>query len=206
MEKNGVSYFKDSIGTILNPLFVILLTITQAWCQKSNDYIIKLNGDTLYTKVIRIDKEMKDVLCEENGKKTKYEAKDILGVKYDSSFYETGLVKLKRSKRYVFLRRTVKGTLNLYEITESGSKFLWGNFGEDLIRFRWVYRAQDWSKRVSTVVSFYKKENEAKDKFSKSWKEKVKDCKPLQEKINSKIASWIPTPKELVEFYNKTCH
>jgi hypothetical protein len=187
--------------------FVLLFTISSARSQANRDYIIKLSKDTVFTKVVRIDKEMKSVVCEEKDKKIKFEAKNILAVKCDTNFYETGLVALKHhgSKQYLLLQRTVKGNLNLYEINVKRNKFLWKIFGDDFIHFRWVYRAHDWIKGVTNSVSFYKKENEGQDKFSKSWKEKCMDCKLLQDKINSKTTPWTPTPKELVQFYNNTC-
>ena len=186
-------------------LFILQFTILSLLSQEHKDYIVKLNNDTVFTKVIKIDKKMKNVLCEENGKKIRYETKDVLALKYDTLFYEVGIVRLKRSKQCVFLRRTVKGKLNLYEIDTKKKKFLAKNFGEDLIRLRWVYRAQDWAKKYHVTVYFYKKENESKDSFSKSWKEKTQDCKLLQDKIKSKTAPWIPIPKELVQFYNVNC-
>jgi hypothetical protein len=186
-------------------LFILLFTVSCLLSQEHKDYIVKLNNDTVLTKVIKIDKKMKNVLCEENGKKIRYETKDILALKYDTLFYEVGIVSLKRSKQCVFLRRTVKGKLNLYEIDTKKKKFLAKNFGEDLIRLRWVYRAQDWAKKYHVTVYFYKKENESRESFSKSWKEKTQDCKLLQDKIKSKTAPWIPMPKELVQFYNVNC-
>ena len=186
-------------------LFILQFTILSLLSQEHKDYIVKLNNDTVFTKVIKIDKKMKNVLCEENGKKIRYETKDVLALKYDTLYYEVGIVRLKRSKQCVFLRRTVKGKLNLYEIDTKKKKFLAKNFGEDLIRLRWVYRAQDWAKKYHVTVYFYKKENESKDSFSKSWKEKTQDCKLLQDKIKSKTAPWIPMPKELVQFYNVNC-
>lgn len=186
--------------------FLNLLFITPVvFSQQHKDYIIKLNKDTVFTKVVRIHKKMNSVVCEEKGKNVKYETKDVLELKYDTAVYETGLVKLKRSKRLVFLRRTVKGKLSLYEISVKKSKFLWDKFGYDFIRLRWVYRAQDWSKKYPVTVYFYKKERESREKFSKSWKEKTEDCQALTDKIKSKEMPWSPTPKELVQFYNSIC-
>jgi hypothetical protein len=148
---------------------------------------------------------MKSVVCEVKGKNIKYEAKDVLELKYDTLVYETGSVRLKRSKRIVFLRRTFKGKLSLYEIGVKKTKFLWDKFGYDFIRLRWVYRAQDWSKKYSVTIYFYKKENEPREKFSKFWKEKTEDCQALNDKIKSKEIHWSPSPREIVQYYNANC-
>jgi hypothetical protein len=186
-------------------LSFLQFTILSLFSQEHKDYIVKLNNDTVFTKVIKIDKKMKSVLFEENGKKIRYETKDVLVLKYDTLFYEVGIVRLKRFNQCVFLRQTVKGRLNLYEIDTKKKKFLARNFVEDLIRLRWVYRAQDWAKKYHVTVYFYKKENESRESFSKSWKEKAQDCKLLQDKIKSKTAPWSPMPKEIVQFYNLNC-
>ncbi len=190
----------------LIPFLSLLFSISSLLSQEHKDYLIKINMDTVYTKIVRVDKKMKGVICEENGKKAKYEAKDVLVLKYDTVFYEVGLVRLKRTKQFLFLRRTVKGNLNLYEINSKRTKLLLKNFGEDLVHLRWVYRAQDWAKKVPITVYFYKKANESNKKFSKSWKEKTQDCKLLQDKIKSKEVSWTPSERELVEFYNVSCN
>jgi hypothetical protein len=148
---------------------------------------------------------MTSVVCEVKGKNIKYEAKDVLELKYDTLVYETGLVRIKTSKRIVFLRRTVKGKLSLYENSVKKTKFLWNKFGYDFFHLRWVYRAQDWSKKYSVTIYFYKKENESREKFSKSRQEKTKDCKVLNDKIKSKEILWSPSPREFVQYYNENC-
>ena len=186
--------------------FLILPFINSlVFAQQHKDYIIKPNKDTVFTKVVRMHKKMNSVVCEERGKNVKYEAKDVLELKYDTAIYETGLVQLKRSKQFVFLRRTVKGKLSLYEISVKKTKFLWDKFGYDFIRLRWVYRAQDWSKKYPVTIDFYKKEIEPKEKFSKFWKEKTEDCQALTDKIKSKAIPWSPSPRELVQYYNENC-
>ena len=111
-------------------LFILQFTISLLLSQEYKNYIVKLNNDTVLTKVIKIDKKMKNVLCEENGKKIRYKTKDVLALKYDTLFYEVGIVRLNRSKQCVFLRRTVKGKLNLYEIDTKKKKFLIKIFGK----------------------------------------------------------------------------
>jgi hypothetical protein len=148
---------------------------------------------------------MKSVVCEEKGKIIKYEAKDVLELKYDTEVYKTGSIRLNRSEQFVYLRRTVYGKLSLYEIGVKKTKLLWKNFGEDLVRLRWVYRAQDWAKKYSVTVYFYIKENESRENFSKSWKEKTEACEALTDKLRSKSILWSPTPIELVQFYNANC-
>jgi hypothetical protein len=167
------------------------------------DYIVKLNKDTLFVNVVRMDKKMKNVVCETNGRKIKYEAKDVLVLKNDTVFYEVGEVRLKRNKEFVFLKKVIAGKLNLYEIGTRRTKMLWKNFGEDLVHFRWVYRAQAWSKKVSESVFFYKKEGEFQKDFTRNWKEKIKGCKLIEDKIRSEI--WNPGPVDLVKFYNASC-
>jgi hypothetical protein len=179
---------------------ILSLSTSIVFSQKSRDYIIKLNKDTVFTKVVRIDKEMTGVVCEEKDKKIKYEAKDVLILKNDTSYYEVGSI----NKEFIFLRRVIKGKLNLYELTTKQTKRSWKVLGRNLITFRWVYRAEDWSKKVPVTVYFYKKENESKENFSKFPKEKTQDCKLIQDKIKSE--KWDPTPIELVRFYNKNCN
>ena len=175
--------------------------------QERKNYIIKLNADTVFTKVVKLDKKNKSVIYEEDGRKIKCKAEAILAVKIDTIFYESALVRLKRlkNKHYVFLQITVAGKLKLYEINTRKTKFLMKAFGEDLIHLRWVYRAHDWTKGYSTKIYFYKKENESRKKISKYWKEKTKDCKSLHDKFNSKESPWFPNPRELVQFYNRHC-
>jgi|GEM_PF-4645844 len=60
-------------------------------------------------------------------------------------------------------------------------------------------------KKYSVTVYFYKMEYESHEKFSKNYTKKTKDCKLLNDKINSKENLWTPSPKELVEFYNTNC-
>lgn len=187
--------------TFLSLLFVTAIN----YSQQHKDFIIKLNKDTVLTKVVRIHKKMNSVFCEENGKNVKYEAKDVLELRYDTAVYETGSVRLKRSKRVVFLHRTVKGKLSLYEISVKKNKFLWDKFGYDFIRLRWVYRAQDWSKKYPVTYYFYKKEKESMENISKSWKEKMEDCKTLTDRILFKADPWSPAPREIVQFYNANC-
>jgi hypothetical protein len=118
-----------------------LFAISSAFCQQSKDYVIKLNRDTIFTKVLRIDKKMRSIACEEKGKKIRYKAKDVLEIKSDTAFYETGLVQLKRlsSKQYVFLRRVINGKLSLYKTNIERIRLLMRNFGEDLIHGRMIY-------------------------------------------------------------------
>jgi hypothetical protein len=130
-----------------------------------------------------------------------------LAVKLDTVFYESGFVRLKRlkSKQFIFLQKTIKGNLNLYETGTKKTKFLLKIFGEDLIHLRWVYRAHIWIKKYELTLYFYKLENESREKFSNYYKEKTTNCKLLQDKLNSKVTVWSPGPKELVEFYNTNC-
>lgn len=178
------------------------LATGSSFSQMMGDYVITVNSDTVFTKVIRMDKTRKYIVCEEKGKKIKYDAKNIRVLKYDTVFYETCRVRLRqrRAKKYCFLQRTIKGKLSLYEITVKRTKFLWGNFGEDLIRLRWAYRAREWRKKNYITVYFYKKESETRDLFSNTWQEKIKDCKLLTKKITSKTM-----PFELVQLYNENC-
>lgn len=176
--------------------------------QQSMDYIVKLNKDTVFVIGIKMDSKIKKVICEEKGRKIKYEAKDILAAKIDTLFYESGLVRLKMigPKHFVFLRKTIKGDLNLYTVNTKKTKFLWKTFGEDLVHLRWVYRAHDWIKTDLVTTYFYKKENESIKNLSRNWKEKTKDCKLLNDKIKSKLAQWNPAPTEIVQFYNANCN
>ena len=105
-------------------LFSVLFSTLSLLCQEQKDFVVTLNKDTVYTKVIKIDKKMKNVLCEENGKKIRYETKDILGLKYDTLFYEVGFVRLKRSKQCVFLKRIVKGNLVFMKLILRRKKYL----------------------------------------------------------------------------------
>ena len=190
---------------LLNVLILSLLVST-ILSQESKDFIIKLNKDTVFTKIVRIDKELKSVICEEKGKKTKYEAKDILALKYDTVFYEVGLIRLKRhgSEQYLLLQRIVNGDLSLYEINVKKTKFLWKTFGEDVVHLRWVFRAHAWTKGVLNPVDFYKRKNESRESFTKDWKEKTKDCKAMQEKFDPKVKLNL-SPIEIVQFYNTNC-
>jgi len=185
---------------------ILSLIITAFLSQENKDYIIKLNKDTIFGK-IKMDSKIKSVIYEENGRKIKYEAKDVLAVKIDTVFYESGSVRLKKlkGKHFVFLQKTIKGNLNLYEVNFKKTKFLLGAFGNDFIHLRWVYRAHDWIKSDLITVCFYKKENESMKSLSRSWKEKTKDCKLLLDKYNSKTAPWNPSPEETVRFYNSNC-
>lgn len=184
--------------------FFLSFVVLSILSQEKIDYIVKLNNDTVLIKGIKMDSKIKNVICEEKGRKIKYRAKDILAVKIDTLFYMSALVRLKRSgsKKFVFLQKTISGYLSLYEINVKRSKFLWKAFGGDLIHLRWVYRAHDWIKDVVTTVYFYKKENEAMKNLSRNWKMKTKDCKLLHEKINSKTIIWNPSQREIVKFYN----
>ena len=187
---------------------ILLFVVSPIFSQEKKDYIIRLNKDTLFTKVIRMDRKMKSVVCEEGGRKIIYPAKGLLAVKTDTLFYESGLVRSKslKFKHFVFLQRTIKGNLNLYEMDVKRTKFLMKTFSEDLVHFRWVYRAHKWTKAVLTTLYFYKKENEDREHFSKNWKEKTKDCKLLHQKYNSKTTPWTPTQREMVQFYNAKCN
>jgi hypothetical protein len=182
-------------------LFSLLLVSTLAFSQGHKDHIIKMNKDTLFVKVIRLDKKMNHVVCEYNGKKIKYGARDILELKHDTTFYETGLVRLKRSKQFVLLRRTVKGKLSLYEIGVRKTRLSWRRIVKDLSESS----PTPWFGKVPMTIYFYKKENESRENYSKSWREKTEDCKTLNDKVRSKSASWSPSPKELVQFYNANC-
>lgn len=174
-------------------------------CQQRKDYIILTNKDTIFTQIVRIDKKMKSVVCEPNGKKTIYKAKYILELKLDTFFYETGFVQLKKSKQFVLLRRTCKGKLSLYETCVRHKQVLWGNIAENFIHVRWVYRAQKWVLKNYITIYFYKKENESNTGFSRSWQEKTKDCNTLNDRRKSLGVPWSPLPIELVQFYNSNC-
>lgn len=186
---------------VLTLLFFPFLLFSQS----GKDYIVLVNNDTIFVSIIRIDKKMKSMVCGINGKKTRYTAKNLSGFKYDTLVYETGLVRLKKGRQYVFLRRIVTGKMNLYGIDMKTKEILWGNIREDALRFRWVYRAQKWAKKCKNTIYFYKKEYEAKDQFSKSGKGKMKDCTILDAKIQSMANLWTPSPEELVQFYNSNC-
>lgn len=170
--------------------------------QENKDYIISLNKDTTFVKVISIDRTMKIAVCEEKGRKITYHAKDILAIKFDTLFYESGLVKLKgiSPKNYVFLYRKVFGKLNLYETKVRRAGY---TFSALLI---WAKEGTAWGKRRWETLIFYKKENESREKISRDWKEKTKDCVLLHDKYNSKVTPWSPTPRELVQFYNTNCN
>lgn len=176
------------------------------WSQQLSDYIITIKGDTVFKKVITLDRKQKYVICEEGVRKLKYKAQDVLAVQRDTSFYESGFIKLKRRKQFVFIKKTVTGKLNVYEITVKQSKFLWKTFGGDVLHLRWVYRAHNWTKAVYKTLYFYKKEQEGRDYFTKDWKEKTKDCKVLNDKLTTKVSIWTPTAKEAVVFYNTMCN
>ncbi|MBK7669050.1 MAG: hypothetical protein IPJ32_17940 [Sphingobacteriaceae bacterium] len=106
--------------------------ISTLFSQENSDYVVKLNKDTVFLKSIKMDSKVRNVICEGNGKKIKYQAKDILAAKIDTVFYESGLVRLKNigSKHIVFLQKTVVGDLTLYEINVKRTKFLWKTFGK----------------------------------------------------------------------------
>ncbi|MDX2173616.1 MAG: hypothetical protein SFY56_10865 [Bacteroidota bacterium] len=188
--------------------FVFCIMMMYCWSQQLSDYIITIKGDTVFTKVIKLDRKQKYVICEDSGRQIKYKSENILALQMDTFFYESGLVKLKKRKckHFVFLKKTVKGKLNVYEMTVKQSKFLWKTFGEDVLHLRWVYRAHNWTKAVYETLYFYKKEQEGRNCFTKDWKEKTKDCKVLNDKLNSKATVRTPTAKEAVVFYNTMCN
>ena len=183
-------------------LILVLTCLTCIACsQERNDFIIKLNKDTSFVNIISIDRKMKNVVCEENGKKIKYNAKDILALKLDTSFYESGFVKLKTfsAKQYVFLYKTAFGKLNLFETKVRRAGF---TLSALLI---WAKDGTAWGKRRWETLFFYKKEYELRESFSRNWKIKTKDCSLLLDKCHSKTSIWKPTPKEIVRFYNMNC-
>lgn len=186
---------------------MFLLTLTTALSQENRDYIIRLNKDTVFTGIARLDKKMKYVVCEEKQKRIKYAARDLLALKFDSSVYETGLIRLKRlrPRHYVLLRRTLQGKLNLYELPVKKTQFLWKSFGGDLIHGRLIYRAHDWRKSSLVPAYFYKKESESRARFSRSWKEKTRDCQLFCDTIKAKPKQTV-TPEALVRFYNLSCN
>jgi hypothetical protein len=173
--------------------------------QERGDYLIKINGDTIFTRFIRIDKKMKYVVSDSAGKLTRYDVREVLELKYDTVVYESGFARIKSPGEFLFLKRIIKGELSLYEAKVKKTKILWKNFGEDLIHLRWVYRAQDWSKKYTVPVYFYRRLSETGRNFSKSWKEKTADCLLFTDKIRSKTRLWDPTERELVEYYNAQC-
>lgn len=184
-------------------LFLWLLN-SFLYSQDDMDYIVKSTKDTIYTKIVRMDKKFKNVVCEEKEKNCKYNATTILSLKHDTSFYEVGLIKIKRKSQSVFLKRVIKGKLSLYELKTTLTKRSWKIIGSNFIHLRWVYRAQDGSKKIPLTVYYYKKENETYENFSESWKVKTRECKLLNDKIKSE--NWKPTPLELVRFYNTNCN
>ncbi len=184
--------------------FLSLFLVSSLFSQESKDYLIKLNQDIIFLKVIKIDRHFKKVMCELKGRKLSYPAKDLLEIKKDSITYETALLSLKclRAKKYVFLQRTIKGKLSLYEIPVKRTQFDLITFAGDFVHLRWVYRAHDWSKSEQNIVHYYKKENETRDAFTKQWKEKTKDCKALQDELVHKSKVEILSPEAIVSFYN----
>jgi hypothetical protein len=85
---------------------IFLAEFSFAFSQVSKSYVIKLNGDTVPVKVIRIDKKMKGVFCEAGTRKIKYAAGDILALKYDSLLYEPAKIRTRklRARPYLLLR------------------------------------------------------------------------------------------------------
>lgn len=170
--------------TLFLSLFTVLLL-----AQKHDGYIVKVNMDTVFVKGIKIDRHMKQLSCDEGGRKIKYKAKDLLSLKKHTTYYETGFVRLRtlRSKCYRFLEVKATGYLNLYET--------------DACKGSWALTG--WAKHKSTPIFFYKKQHESRKEFSRSWKQKTKDCKFLKDKVNSQNP--IINPKEIVEYYNGNC-
>lgn len=187
--------------------FLSLFLVSSLFSQESKDYLIKLNQDTLFLKVIKLDRQYKKVMCELKGRKLSYPAKDLLEIKKDSITYETALLRLKNlgSKKYVFLQRIIKGKLSLFEIPIKRTHFDSKTFAADFIHLRWVYRAHDWFKSETDTVYFYKKENETREAFSKNRKEKIADCKVLMDKLAIENRNTSLSAKELVCFYNTQC-
>jgi hypothetical protein len=98
--KFGFALMRSLIGLIF------LAEFSFAFSQVSKSYVIKLNGDTVPVKVIRIDKKMKGVFCEAGTRKIKYAAGDILALKYDSLLYEPAKIRTRklRARPYLLLR------------------------------------------------------------------------------------------------------
>lgn len=183
---------------------VLVLVWVSASSQERHDYLIDLKGDTLYRHILGFDKMLRRVVCVNNGKKIWYDAKDIRELKFDSAYYETGFVRLRQKSQYMFLRRIIQGKLSLYSIDRNKTKVLWKNFGEDVIRFRWIYRSQEWFKRIPVTVYFYRLSSEPRTGFSRSWRRKTRDCSAMQGKLKER--NWRPTPGDIVVFYNKSCN
>jgi hypothetical protein len=113
--------------------------IAPAFSQEGQGYIVKLNNDTVVLKIIRLDRKKRSVNCEgHNNRRVSFKAEEVLGVKIDSSFYQSGRVRLKplKKKRFVFLRNTVSGKLNLYEFNVKRMKLSWNAVGKNIITFR----------------------------------------------------------------------
>jgi hypothetical protein len=177
------------------------VTISILSSQEIGDYVIKMNRDTVFTRSVKIDRDMKAVYCEVDGKKIKLEARDLRSLKISNRTYETGLVRItgNGARDYFFLEKKISGTLNLYEIKvrtykrSLSSLIEWARNGTPSKR-------DHWSDHI-----FYKKENDSRESFSGDWKEMTRDCNKFREQFNSDAAATSPDPAEVVRFYNANC-
>lgn len=188
--------------------FILSLVVVPLISQEGQGYVIRVNNDTVTFKTIELDRKKRGVNCvDHNGRRFEFDAEEVFRIKLDSSLYESALVRVKplRRKRFVFLRNTVAGKLNLYEFTVRRTKRDWKTVGRNFITLRWIYRAQDARVKYFTRIHFYKKAHESREDMSRHWKKKTRDCHILQEKIKSRSTRWSPGPEELVQFYNRNC-
>lgn len=167
--------------------------------------VVRMEGDTISVSWIKFNKVYTKVLCETNGTKKTFSAKEIQIILADSIVYESATIKQGLRHAIIFMKCIESGNLNLYTRIIRVKKILWSNIAEDFIRLHWVYRAQKWVDKTWQIRYYYRMAGEKREMFSKYLPKQTKLCVEFKTYLLRLDDIQRADVLNIVKQYNKLC-
>ncbi|MFA6925000.1 MAG: hypothetical protein WC223_12210 [Bacteroidales bacterium] len=173
--------------TIILIFSSVILTLSNCFSQQQKDYIITLDNEKVFCEIKKTN--YKRIVIIKDGEKIKYRAKDIFGYKNGDYLYESGKGKVKYLwRQWVFLKKTIDGDMNLYEINIEVTDKARG--GTKISTHHYIRRSNNYMGIfLSARINNFKKI--------------CSDCPEFTEKISYERNQ--TSVEDKVDFFNKNC-
>jgi len=169
-------------------LFCLIILASDSQAQFKKDYIVKLNGDTVYTEIEKMKGELygtnKKIIIRVDGKKKKIIPDSLISICYNMLEYESATVEFKK----LFIQRDVYGDINIYE--------------------REVHSSNGTTSSVRTIY-YIKRKSDPWDELYRFKTENLTKCtsnvcKPIMDSLLAH-KDWSTDMMDLVKIYNQQC-
>ena len=185
----------------MKKIIIIGIILYSQNVKSQTDYVLTNHNDTI--KVIVLEWNDTRVICDVNGKETKFKANKIIGFKAGETYTESARVcpTLIGFKKRMFLETIVTGKISLYSISVT----------DHFMHNKKVGATQIVNNReITSDVLYVKKTSVSKQKFKKLMgygkiKKMTGDCEIYYNKYKNNSSSIIYPYQEQIEFYNQNC-